>query len=360
MLPVEVGVEETEVEIEDEDQEGAEESDEGEAAETTAPWLPERGAHAMGPAASFYVEYVQPGMEPPRCSFCHRALGLGQMRLGYAPCDSATPPGMLPPRPRWVHALRCARRAHLVVRQTAERVAFSPALSALDRGQVLEELSQLAAISPPSSPSGRSRLPSPLAARVRPWPYQPAVVQGWAQQPVPDRRAPRPPRTPPPTPVAAAARAAMARSLVGAGALHVQEVLAQLLSEVVRQRPDEEAAAAEETSALLAAVPAFTLGARAPELCVVCREPMLPAERCRRLPCLHLFHQECIDRWLRVKATCPLDKMRLSEMLAAQRSIAASCRGDGAGCRSRSRRRRSRSRSHARAPSAPDHDYIYD
>ena len=33
--------------------------------------------------------------------------------------------------------------------------------------------------------------------------------------------------------------------------------------------------------------------------------------------------QECIDRWVRVKPTRPLDNMRLEDMLAAQSSVSA-------------------------------------
>lgn len=38
------------------------------------------------------------------------------------------------------------------------------------------------------------------------------------------------------------------------------------------------------------------------EPCVVCREDIQVGQMCRRLPCLHLFHRECIDQWIAVKA----------------------------------------------------------
>ncbi|CAK0867007.1 unnamed protein product [Prorocentrum cordatum] len=118
---------------------------------------------------------------------------------------------------------------------------------------------------------------------------------------------------------------------------------------MMRAAPEVAAPQSDPASmALLNRCPSFLLGAREPEPCVVCREPMLPQERCRRLPCLHLFHEECIDRWVRVKPTCPLDNMRLEDMLAAQTSVTSGGDGRGAEPRARSRSRRSH---RARSPS---------
>jgi len=57
--------------------------------------------------------------------------------------------------------------------------------------------------------------------------------------------------------------------------------------------------------------------------CVICQEPMIKDEAVRRLPCAHLFHSECICRWLYVKLTCPYDNLPVDEgleMLAAASS----------------------------------------
>mmetsp|Transcript_64261 Transcript_64261/g.123639 ORF Transcript_64261/g.123639 Transcript_64261/m.123639 type:complete len:336 (-) Transcript_64261:111-1118(-) len=57
--------------------------------------------------------------------------------------------------------------------------------------------------------------------------------------------------------------------------------------------------------------------------CVICQEPMLKDEAVRRLPCAHLFHSECISRWLYVKLVCPYDNLPVDEgldMLAAASS----------------------------------------
>merc|ERR1712007_248070 len=72
---------------------------------------------------------------------------------------------------------------------------------------------------------------------------------------------------------------------------------------------------------VLASIAAQKLSAQESENCAICREAMRQGEWCRRLPCFHLFHQECIDRWIGMKVTCPLDNLRIDEMLAQQRQL---------------------------------------
>jgi hypothetical protein len=43
-------------------------------------------------------------------------------------------------------------------------------------------------------------------------------------------------------------------------------------------------------------------------VCVVCLDLFQPDERIRVLPCLHQYHQQCIDPWLRQQARCPVCK----------------------------------------------------
>merc|ERR1712166_1551944 len=69
---------------------------------------------------------------------------------------------------------------------------------------------------------------------------------------------------------------------------------------------------------MLQIVPLEELSSEAPEPCSICYEVMKPGEQCRRLPCFHLFHSACVDRWLHVKGTCPLDKLLLKDMLRQQ------------------------------------------
>jgi hypothetical protein len=52
--------------------------------------------------------------------------------------------------------------------------------------------------------------------------------------------------------------------------------------------------------------------------CSICLTEMVAGDTCRRLPCLHIFHQECVDRWFLRKEKCPLDNLELKAMLRMQ------------------------------------------
>lgn len=43
-------------------------------------------------------------------------------------------------------------------------------------------------------------------------------------------------------------------------------------------------------------------------VCAICLEPFVVNEVTRTIPCLHSFHQKCIDTWLKSKASCPVCK----------------------------------------------------
>ncbi|XP_040990863.1 RING-H2 finger protein ATL1-like [Juglans microcarpa x Juglans regia] len=46
-------------------------------------------------------------------------------------------------------------------------------------------------------------------------------------------------------------------------------------------------------------------------VCGVCQEEMQEGDEGRMLGCMHEFHTDCIVRWLRSKATCPLCRYQM-------------------------------------------------
>uniref|UniRef100_A0A7N0U7N4 RING-type domain-containing protein n=1 Tax=Kalanchoe fedtschenkoi TaxID=63787 RepID=A0A7N0U7N4_KALFE len=43
-------------------------------------------------------------------------------------------------------------------------------------------------------------------------------------------------------------------------------------------------------------------------VCSICLATYADGDDLRELPCSHLLHRECVDKWLKIKATCPLCK----------------------------------------------------
>jgi len=95
------------------------------------------------------------------------------------------------------------------------------------------------------------------------------------------------------------------------------------------QQAAAEAQQARRTELVLQALAEERLALAAPEGCSVCLEPMAQGDLVRRLPCAHLFHSECIAKWLRVRLTCPLDKLPVDDGLDML-SVAAADRAPAA------------------------------
>eukprot|EP00922_Rhytidocystis_sp_ex-Travisia-forbesii_P056344 GHVS01083433.1.p1 GENE.GHVS01083433.1~~GHVS01083433.1.p1 ORF type:complete len:1088 (+),score=103.48 GHVS01083433.1:102-3365(+) len=55
--------------------------------------------------------------------------------------------------------------------------------------------------------------------------------------------------------------------------------------------------------------------------CLICRVEYETTERLRRLPCWHVFHSRCIDKWLHDRNTCPLCRLEVDQALVAQASF---------------------------------------
>lgn len=47
------------------------------------------------------------------------------------------------------------------------------------------------------------------------------------------------------------------------------------------------------------------------QICCICLSKFSNNEDLRELPCAHVFHMECIDKWLQINALCPLCKAEI-------------------------------------------------
>ena len=47
--------------------------------------------------------------------------------------------------------------------------------------------------------------------------------------------------------------------------------------------------------------------------CAICLEPYQDGDELRTVMCLHHFHKNCIDQWLRTNCICPICKQRSVE-----------------------------------------------
>lgn len=52
------------------------------------------------------------------------------------------------------------------------------------------------------------------------------------------------------------------------------------------------------------------------ELCSICFETFSPESRCRNLPCKHIFHKRCIDKWFKENVKCPMCRQDIRELTA--------------------------------------------
>jgi len=52
---------------------------------------------------------------------------------------------------------------------------------------------------------------------------------------------------------------------------------------------------------------------RPPAECCCCCEPFDAEREIKKTPCTHYFHEECLEKWLRVSTTCPLCRKDLQE-----------------------------------------------
>ena len=63
--------------------------------------------------------------------------------------------------------------------------------------------------------------------------------------------------------------------------------------------------------------------------CIICLSDMEPGEKLVRLPCseaakAHIFHEECLGRWLLTSAACPTCRRGIRPMLKGRRERTSS------------------------------------
>ncbi|KAK1417292.1 hypothetical protein QVD17_26418 [Tagetes erecta] len=55
-------------------------------------------------------------------------------------------------------------------------------------------------------------------------------------------------------------------------------------------------------------------------VCCICLAKYADNDLLRELPCMHFFHIECVDKWLKINASCPLCKYEIKDISSTQDS----------------------------------------
>ncbi|GMP94721.1 hypothetical protein CsSME_00044064 [Camellia sinensis var. sinensis] len=50
-------------------------------------------------------------------------------------------------------------------------------------------------------------------------------------------------------------------------------------------------------------------------VCCICLAKYANNDELRELPCSHFFHKECVDKWLKINALCPLCKAEVGDSI---------------------------------------------
>lgn len=269
--------------------------------------------------ANFYVDLVRNSTAPSCCSACQEFFLVGTLCLGFLGARGGSTAAALDDQIAqptcWIHVPRCLPRANMAV-QRSDRVRFSPFVPLYERERVLDELGLQRVRQEVWRLSGLARL-APPPRPARPWRYGLAALQQWPDVPIPEPPPPSAPyhisrnlpfsglrmpaaavrTSPPPPPLGPPPQLTPAST---DQAEVSEEVLAPLLRRIPAQK-------------LPMISPAYAK--RGVDSCTICHEALLPGEEVRRLPCLHVFHRDCIDRWLKIRCTCPLDNQRLDDLL---------------------------------------------
>jgi len=279
--------------------------------------------------ATFYVEHLRCASGAVPCSVCGQSFAAGQLRLGYLPGGSAADGGSM--AERWLHVPLCVTSDRFEVHVRNDLIAFGPGLRNCEKHRVLRALQEVAA-------SDSRGLSEPPTRRPKLWTQGPSQVPWWTIElfvpPSPIGET----MQGPPSASALEARTALrettqllhgrasssSRPPAASGEAFSRPLRTEPSHRPVRNEQQQQGvsdAASRRVAMLRVIAKLEKLSASATEPCVICREPLQTREKIRRLPCMHIFHQACIERWFRVKATCPLDNIKLSQLVAAQRQV---------------------------------------
>ncbi|XP_022776850.1 E3 ubiquitin-protein ligase RNF181-like [Durio zibethinus] len=65
------------------------------------------------------------------------------------------------------------------------------------------------------------------------------------------------------------------------------------------------------SKASIEAMPSVEIGESEDGECVVCLDDWKPREVAKEMPCKHMFHDECIEKWLGIHGSCPVCRYKM-------------------------------------------------
>ena len=91
---------------------------------------------------------------------------------------------------------------------------------------------------------------------------------------------------------------------------YLRSSIHQWSAEVVHRTEEEVSTQEKEIAEILTSLPCVQLEANR-DICAICHQTMAEGEIVCNLPCGHFYHVGCIDAWLRIRTTCPLDNREI-------------------------------------------------